>query len=150
MSRRRNQSKRGNLELTVYDPATGEIRAHLAVPSVDEATHMLEQGFALAEGHFEAQDYFINPDTGRANKHKSDATRPKVPIARRWAEVRNRRNRLLDANRWTVMPDSPVTAANQTEWLGYLKRLQAITVGVGDPADVVWPEQPAIVLNEEE
>ena len=139
----------GNIKLTVYHPETGKIGGLVEVQNPDDAAFWMDQGFVLAPGHHDAATHFINPETGKPNKHKSDATRPQVPIERRWAEVRNRRTQLLDAWRWTVMPDSPLAADNQAEWLAWLKALHAVTKGVEDPGGVVWPDQPALRYAED-
>lgn len=134
----------GNTIISLYDPETGTIKAHVSVTDLDNVDVYLRAGWGVAQGHHDPETHFINPETGRPNTHKSDATRPQVPLERQWAEVRNRRNDLLDAWRWTVMPDSPLTAEEQAEWLAWLKALQAVTKGVEAPRDVAWPEQPAL------
>lgn len=76
-----------------------------------------------------------------------------VVIADEWLElpkdrpadlstIRRERDKLLNLHRWTVMPDSPLSAKSQLEWLGYLKALHQVTVGLDDPAKVTWPIAP--------
>ena len=137
-----------NILVSLYDPELGTIKAQVTVTNIDSLDCYLREGWAIAEGHHDPETHFIKPDTGRPNKHKSDATRPRVPIARQWASVRNQRTRLLDENRWTVLPDSPLSAECQAEWLTYLKALQAITRDAEAPADVVWPTMPELRFAE--
>lgn len=61
------------------------------------------------------------------------------------------RNGLLDANRWTVMPDSPLTVVNQGEWLQYLRALQSLTIIFpsltgfkATDGKWKWPTKPAL------
>lgn len=65
--------------------------------------------------------------------------------------LRAHRNSLLDANRWTVMPDSPLTVINQGEWIVYLKQLQSLTVTYPNltafqdtPGKWKWPVMPTL------
>jgi hypothetical protein len=59
------------------------------------------------------------------------------------AGLRQRRNAMLSASDWTVLPDSPV--ANKTAWLEYRQDLRDITEGVDTEAKVkavVFPDKP--------
>lgn len=69
-----------------------------------------------------------------------------VSIHAQLLAIRNRRNVLLDTQRWTIMPDSPL--ANTEEWLVYLQQLQRVTIGLVDPAEVSWPTPPEFVYAE--
>lgn len=55
------------------------------------------------------------------------------------------RNRLLDQWRWTFMPDSPLSVANQAEWLAYSQALQAMTRDHETVTTWTWPVPPALV-----
>lgn len=135
------------MKLTVYNVDTNEIKAHIEVPTVNEASYLLEEGFGLVEGHFEAADYYINPKTGRPNLHKSDATRPKIPLDRQWSEVKNIRNDLLDQSRWATDSETPLTPECRELWAAYRTALNEVTWDVEDPSQVVFPEEPAIELR---
>lgn len=62
----------------------------------------------------------------------------------RGTEVKSRRSTLLDRNRWTIMPDSPLTQQNQAQWMIYLKNLHRLTLDNVDPKNVTWPEPPSL------
>lgn len=52
------------------------------------------------------------------------------------------RNRLLDQNRWAIMPDSPLSEASRAEFMAYLTVLNRMTVDCVDPTTWTWPEAP--------
>ena len=68
-----------------------------------------------------------------------DAAWPAVRDARAWAQVRQERDRLLDASDWTQVADAPVDAQ---AWADYRQTLRDIPQDFATPDDVVWPEQP--------
>lgn len=56
--------------------------------------------------------------------------------------VRLKRNTLLGACDWTVLPDAPVSESKRSEWIEYRMALRDITEQPGFPASIVWPESP--------
>lgn len=72
---------------------------------------------------------------------------PAAPRAPLLHELRQERNEMLDAWRWTVMPDSPLSPANQAEWLDWLRAMQAALrdVSAEQTAGFAWPPRPALV-----
>lgn len=62
------------------------------------------------------------------------------PLA--WAEVRRRRDELLAACDWRILPDAPTPEAERAAWLAYRQALRDITQQ-DDPLGIVWPDPPA-------
>ena len=61
------------------------------------------------------------------------------------AGLRQRRNAMLSASDWTVLPDSPLSATEKTAWLEYRQDLRDITEGVDTEAKVkavIFPDKP--------
>lgn len=57
------------------------------------------------------------------------------------------RNIVLDGFRWTIMPDSPLTAENQAEWVAWMRALHRMTVDF-QPSDWSWPARPDLEFQE--
>ena len=55
------------------------------------------------------------------------------------AEVRTKRNALLQQSDWTQVADAPV---DQAAWATYRQALRDITMQSGFPENVVWPTPP--------
>lgn len=55
------------------------------------------------------------------------------------AEVRNKRNSLLQQSDWTQVADAPV---DQAAWATYRQALRDVTTQEGFPEAVVWPVAP--------
>jgi len=68
-----------------------------------------------------------------------DEAWPAVRDARKWAAVRDERDRLLTASDWTQVADAPVDPA---AWAAYRQQLRDIPQTFDDPDAVVWPEAP--------
>jgi len=62
--------------------------------------------------------------------------------ADQWAEVRSRRDTLLAASDYFMLPDSPLTDEQRAAWVAYRLALREITEG-SDPAAVQWPIPPS-------
>ena len=77
-----------------------------------------------------------------------------MSYAHLWDEMRDKRNRKLEASDWTQMPDSPLTDSKKAEWATYRQALRDIPSKW--PADVdtdvvnpfdgtvtdIWPTKP--------
>lgn len=57
-------------------------------------------------------------------------------------KVRVERNAKLSKCDWVVLPDSPLTSAQKTEWKTYRQSLRDLTSQSGFPAAVDWPLAP--------
>lgn len=58
--------------------------------------------------------------------------------------VRKRRNELIAASDWTVLPDVNLTETQKNEWLEYRNALRDITVNfdMTKPQLIIWPTKP--------
>lgn len=59
------------------------------------------------------------------------------------AKARYERSQLLQASDWTQIPNSPLTAAQQTAWATYRQALRDIPAQSGYPVNITWPTAPA-------
>ena len=71
-----------------------------------------------------------------------DAAWPAVRDARKWAQVRAERDRLLAECDWTQVADAPLSSAEKEAWAVYRQALRDIPQTQDDPDDIVWPETP--------
>ena len=64
---------------------------------------------------------------------------------RAMADLRQRRNKLLQESDWTVLSDNTLTNVQKTSWMNYRTELRNITDGlstVDDVNSVVFPNTP--------
>ena len=64
---------------------------------------------------------------------------------RAMADLRQRRNKLLQESDWTVLSDNTLTNVQRTSWMNYRTELRNITEGlstVEDVNSVVFPNTP--------
>jgi hypothetical protein len=62
-----------------------------------------------------------------------------VAAEKTWAQIRAKRDLMLDASDWTQVADAPV---NSAAWAVYRQTLRDIPQDFDSPDDVVWPETP--------
>jgi len=62
-----------------------------------------------------------------------------------WANLRRTRNNLLTQSDWVVTRCAEQSTAVPASVVAYREALRTITVGLQDPADVIWPEVPEII-----
>lgn len=58
-------------------------------------------------------------------------------------QVSTKRLTLLQQSDWTQLPNSPLTAEQQTAWATYRQELRDITTQSGYPFNVIWPTPPS-------
>lgn len=58
------------------------------------------------------------------------------------ANVRGKRNQLLNDSDWTQLADSPLDADAKAAWALYRENLRMVPQQAGFPWEVQWPEQP--------
>jgi len=56
-----------------------------------------------------------------------------------WAELREKRDRLLSESDWTQIPDAPV---DKDAWAEYRQKLRDLPQNTTDPNNLTWPEKP--------
>lgn len=60
-------------------------------------------------------------------------------------EVRSKRNSLLTATDYLLMPDYPISDTDREAVKAYRQALRDITLQDGFPREVIWPEKPEVV-----
>ena len=58
------------------------------------------------------------------------------------ADVRQRRNQLLNGCDWTQMSDSPLSDSDKTAWATYRQSLRDLPSAEGFPFTMSWPTEP--------
>lgn len=56
--------------------------------------------------------------------------------------VRAKRDKLLAATDWAVLPDSPLDGASQTALKAYRQALRDVPQQAGFPETIIWPDRP--------
>jgi Phage tail assembly chaperone protein len=62
-----------------------------------------------------------------------------------WTNLRKTRNQLLTQSDWVVTRCAEQGTPVPSSVVAYREALRTITVGLTNPADVVWPEEPEII-----
>ena len=57
-------------------------------------------------------------------------------------EARARRDTLLSATDWAVLPDSPLDEASQAAMRTYRQALRDVPQQAGFPETIIWPDRP--------
>ncbi len=58
-----------------------------------------------------------------------------------WEDIRSKRDKLLAACDWTVMPDVPLSDARREAWMAYRQALRDMTAQ-SNPLELAWPIPP--------
>jgi len=64
-----------------------------------------------------------------------------------WGLVRGKRDRLLAATDYAIMPDYPLTDAQKAEVTAYRQALRDIPENYASPDAVEWPTKPEILTQ---
>ena len=64
-----------------------------------------------------------------------------------WAKVRTRRDELLHASDYAVMPDYPLTDEQLAAVKQYRQALRDIPETADDPDAIEWPEKPEVLTQ---
>ncbi len=75
----------------------------------------------------------VNTLTYDAAQESADA------LSNSWASIRTKRNSLISATDWRVLPDQTVSQP----WMDYRQALRDVT-NVATPEDVIWPTEPGV------
>lgn len=59
-----------------------------------------------------------------------------------WAHVRSRRDQLISASDWVMLPDVSMSSERKQAWLAYRQQLRDIT-NQPDPTSIAWPKAPS-------
>jgi hypothetical protein len=128
-----------NIKATVIRRSDGEPVAHVNAQDPADLQRYETDEFTLFDGIVDPETHIVNMTTMRKNKRIGK--RP-VPIEAVKNMAKRRRDTLLKESEWTVLRDSPLTEANQLNWLEYRHNLHLLFAEDPDPLAVVWPEQP--------
>jgi hypothetical protein len=94
---------------------------------------------AAAPPEPESDPYPGDPDATWAYWTDMDTADPGIPDEWVWERLRNRRDGLLAACDWRVVPDAPWDTA---PWLAYRQALRDLPDTTTDPRQAVWPTPP--------
>lgn len=61
---------------------------------------------------------------------------------KRTSSIRLRRDAMLKACDWTILPDSPFSPEQREKWVTYRQALRDITLQKGFPDKVIFPDKP--------
>jgi hypothetical protein len=78
-------------------------------------------------------------DTWQYLSPEQDYTRDTIPTDYVWERLRYRRDQLLAATDFRMIPDAPWDRA---PWEAYRQALRDLPANTTDPREAVWPEQP--------
>jgi len=136
------------MNITIYNQTSGEIRQWGDVPE-EFVEQQLQPGDSFIEGIYPADQYYWGgsgmvekPVRLESSSWDSASKRWFVDPEAAWAAVRAKRNGLLKACDWRLMPDSPSTPEEKAAWATYRQALRDIT-SQPDPLNIVWPDPPA-------
>lgn len=104
-----------------------ETREHL-----NPTMHYVYQGQVMARPPQPSYPAVFEPSSGRW-----------IPdVSASWVAVRARRDQLIAASDWAVLPDVSMSPERRQAWLDYRQSLRDIT-SQPDPTQIDWPVAPA-------
>ena len=104
--------------------------------SIEDIEAMLAEQFPLAAP---AEPFTGDDDATWHYWSDMDTAKRGVPDEWVWERLRNKRDRLLTACDWRVVPDAPWDTA---PWLAYRQALRDLPANITDPRLAVWPVAP--------
>ena len=111
----------------------------------------------VAERLIELKDYISRKPEGKTYNIKyyvskkdgshfvgDDTAKDKRILDQKWADIRERRNRLLTESDWVVVKakETHANASIPSDWVDYRTELRDITKQ-SDPDDITWPTKPS-------
>ena len=126
--------------VTYYDRETGEITSVKKLKDDAEVSQNRPFGVDFIPGRYDPNTQRIE---GGIAVHSDPTPEPVTPIEVHWLTLRQERNARLAASEWTQVADNPLTEAQRVEWRVYRQALRDLPDNTNDPANPVWPEQPA-------
>ena len=123
-----------------------------AKPRACDVCHEITEPFALYEKlegdpskGFQCGSCIADATSSAVSKWEAESRLPKSSWDSEYGQnLKAERNRRLDANRWAIMPDSPLTAACQGKFVVYLKLLQNMTLDFSTTTAWTWPTVPKL------
>jgi len=127
---------------TIYDKFTGEIKRVSETEDPAPGQGAIEGAYSSTT-HYVKRGEAVELPPKLANEPYFDY------LVERWVDVvgvdprsvLERRNKLLEESDWTQLPDVPLET--KAQWAVYRQALRDVTVQLGYPTHVVWPQKPA-------
>jgi hypothetical protein len=77
------------------------------------------------------------------DKYVANIRQPAVSPPETLQTARERRNSLLKRTDWTLLPDSPLSEKEKSEYIKYRRGLRDMFKNVSTVDDIVWPKNPS-------
>lgn len=87
---------------------------------------------------------------GVAYTEEEDQPTPEPTVEEKAAQIRSRRDRLIEESDFYMMPDYPATEKGLEAVKNYRQALRDVTLQEPFPHSVQWPEVPAVLLKQPE
>lgn len=123
---------------TIYDVATGEIKRRISTSQEGILINVFD-GEDYIEGEYSDETYIVvNGVTQQKPKSELDA----IAAERATAQMKMRRDMLLNASDFTQVPDAPFTSEQQQAWRVYRQALRDLPDNISDIFNIAWPVEP--------
>ena len=123
--------------VSIYKKSTGVVVQTLSVDQASDVHINSDHDFIV--GSYKPGEYRIV--SGEVQSYT-----PPYVSGTNTANVRKRRNILLEESDWTQVPDGPLSSGKKTEWATYRQTLRDLMASYNDstaPEDVTWPTEPS-------
>jgi hypothetical protein len=132
-----------------YSGETGYTIVECTDENVQERLGQLEDYVSnTIEGTTYNIKYYVSKRNSEIDGVKShfigdDTAKDKRILDQKWADIRERRNRLLTESDWVVVKakETHANASIPSDWVDYRTKLRDITKQ-SDPDDITWPTKP--------
>ena len=133
-----------------YSGETGYTIVECTDENVQERLGQLEDYVSnTIEGTTYNIKYYVSKRNSEIDGVKShfigdDTAKDKRILDQKWADIRERRNRLLTESDWVVVKakETHANASIPSDWVDYRTELRDITKQ-SDPDDITWPTKPS-------
>lgn len=123
---------------TIYDVATGEIKRRISTSQEGILINVFD-GEDYIEGEYSDETYIVvNGVAQQKPKSELDA----IATERATAQMKMRRDMLLNASDFTQVPDAPFTSEQQQAWRVYRQALRDLPDNISDIFNIAWPVEP--------
>ena len=123
---------------TIYDVATGEIKRRISTSQEGILINVFD-GEDYIEGEYSDETYIVvNGVAQQTPKSELDA----IAAERATAQMKMRRDMLLNASDFTQVPDAPFTSEQQQAWRVYRQALRDLPDNINDIFNIAWPVEP--------
>jgi hypothetical protein len=123
---------------TIYDVETGEIKRRISTSQEGILINVFD-GEDYIEGEYSDETYIVvNGVAQQKPKSELDA----IAIERATAQMKMRRDMLLNASDFTQVPDAPFTSEQQQAWRVYRQALRDLPDNISDIFNIAWPVEP--------